>query len=125
MKWIERADCRPPKTSSSQGQVASMPGDMVRPVRIISGISDEDAEIGELLQDVVVLRRLPLGEVQHGVVLDVLPRCAQAEARGASAADRATKWPLSEDDDGVGQKAEREDPGEGQVPAARQGEIVV
>src|SRR5205085_9839339 len=38
MKWIERADCRPPNRSSSQPQAASMPGDMVRPVRMIKGI---------------------------------------------------------------------------------------
>ena len=39
MKWIERADCRPPKRSMSQGQAAVMAGDMVSPVRIITGIS--------------------------------------------------------------------------------------
>ena len=37
MKWIERADWRPPNRSSSQGQAAFIPGDMVRPVRITSG----------------------------------------------------------------------------------------
>src|SRR5437763_15907767 len=35
MKWIERADCRPPKTVNSQGQAASMAGDMVSPVSTI------------------------------------------------------------------------------------------
>src|SRR4029079_16872031 len=39
MKWIERADGRPPNRSTSQPQAASMPGDMVRPVRMTSGIS--------------------------------------------------------------------------------------
>ena len=38
-KWIERADWRPPNRSSSHGQAAFMPGDMVRPVRITSGSS--------------------------------------------------------------------------------------
>ena len=39
MKWIERADCRPPNRSTSHGQVASIPGDMVSPVSTITGIS--------------------------------------------------------------------------------------
>ena len=39
MKWIVRADWRPPKRSSSQGAIASKPGDMVRPVATISGSS--------------------------------------------------------------------------------------
>ena len=34
---IERADCRPPKISSSQPQPAAIAGDIVSPVRIISG----------------------------------------------------------------------------------------
>ena len=38
MKWMDRADCRPPNTSTSQGNAAFMPGDIVRPVRIRSGI---------------------------------------------------------------------------------------
>ena len=42
MKWIERADWRPPNRSSSQGQAAFIPGDMVRPVRITSGRTEED-----------------------------------------------------------------------------------
>ena len=37
MKWIERADCRPPNRSSSHGAPAFSPGDMVSPVAIISG----------------------------------------------------------------------------------------
>src|SRR3546814_10842827 len=37
MKWIERADCRPPNRSSSHGAVALKPGDMVSPVATISG----------------------------------------------------------------------------------------
>src|SRR3546814_18094535 len=32
MKWIERADWRPPNRSSSHGQAAFIPGDMVSPV---------------------------------------------------------------------------------------------
>ena len=39
MKWIDRADARPPKISSSQGQEAFIVGDMARPVRIISGMN--------------------------------------------------------------------------------------
>lgn len=37
MKWTERADCRPPHISVSQGQAASMPGDMASPVTISNG----------------------------------------------------------------------------------------
>jgi hypothetical protein len=39
MKWIVRADWRPPNRSTSQGTIASIPGDIARPVRIISGNS--------------------------------------------------------------------------------------
>jgi len=39
MKWIERADWRPPKSSTSQGKIASRLGDMVMPVSTISGSS--------------------------------------------------------------------------------------
>src|SRR5206468_2940293 len=39
MKWIERADCRPPNTTSSHGQAASIAGDIVSPVSTISGRS--------------------------------------------------------------------------------------
>ena len=39
MKWIERADCRPPNRSSSHGQAALSPGDMVIPVRITPGMN--------------------------------------------------------------------------------------
>ena len=55
-------------------------GDMVRPVRIISGISTTStAEIGELLQHVVVPRRLALREVRAS-------RAAGCPARGAPGA---------------------------------------
>jgi hypothetical protein len=37
-KWMDRADCRPPSRSSSQGHAAFMVGDMARPVRITVGI---------------------------------------------------------------------------------------
>ena len=69
MKWIERADCRPPNRSTSQGQAASIAGDMVSPVSTISGSSTSDhAEIGELLEDVVAQRRRALREsaAAHG-----------------------------------------------------------
>lgn len=39
MKWIERADWRPPNRSSSHGAAAFIPGDIVSPVAIISGSS--------------------------------------------------------------------------------------
>src|SRR5262249_19590163 len=37
IKWIVRADCRPPKISRSQGAAESTPGDIVRPVKSMSG----------------------------------------------------------------------------------------
>src|SRR5206468_2834613 len=40
IKWIERADWRPPNRLSSQGAAASKPGDMVSPVPTISGSSN-------------------------------------------------------------------------------------
>src|SRR5262249_14849815 len=39
MKWIERAEGRPPNRSSSQGRPALRPGDKVSPVRISKGSS--------------------------------------------------------------------------------------
>ncbi len=64
-----RADCRPPNSSTSQGRMASMPGDMVRPVRIMSGSSRAiDAEISEFLQRIITARRLALGEFQLQMV---------------------------------------------------------
>jgi hypothetical protein len=37
MKWIERADCRPPNKSSNQGTAAFIQGDIVNPDRINEG----------------------------------------------------------------------------------------
>ena len=80
MKWIVRADCRPPKRSSSQGATASKPGDMVSPVATIAGQQhDDDAEIGELLQGVVAARLLALGKAQPGVLLDFVEEMARRE----------------------------------------------
>ena len=37
MKWMARADCRPPNIQGRMGKAASMVGDMARPVSTISG----------------------------------------------------------------------------------------
>ncbi len=39
MKWIVRADCRPPKKSTQPGNTVSIHGDIAMPIRITSGSS--------------------------------------------------------------------------------------
>ena len=37
MKWIERADCRPPTMSTQPASTASSHGDIARPISTMSG----------------------------------------------------------------------------------------
>ena len=124
MKWIERADWRPPNRSSSQGQAASMPGDMVRPVSTISGSRTKiTPTIAELLQDVVAPRRLAGGEAQPGMVLDVLPEMARRELV-ARRREVALDVAVDEAPEPEQQAGHDEQPGEDEMPVPRAGEIV-
>ncbi len=86
MKWIDRADCRPPNRSSSQGQAAFSAGDMVRPVRIISGISPKiTSDIGQLLEDVERAGFSGSWNAQRGMLAQVVDQVPRLQLGGAPA----------------------------------------
>ena len=82
-KWMVRAVCRPPKIQGSTGKAASMVGDMVRPVGTISGPRMKITEtIGQLLQAIVVPRRLAMGKFQPGMIDDLVRQMGNVAAGG-------------------------------------------
>ena len=126
MKWIERADCRPPNRSSSHGQVASIDGDMVRPVSTITGRSGRAARRGRRASAARCSGAPPRPSETSA------SRGGRCRARGSAAASSrsrgqqvAPQVPVDEAERQVARDAEPEDPGEGQVPAPRQRQVVV
>ena len=95
MKWIVRADCRPPNESTQPGKTR------IEPRRHRQAHQhdqrqqhEDDDEIGELLQHVVALRGLAGRMPEAQVVADRARRCRAA--RRASARDRARRCRLHE-----------------------------
>ena len=124
MKWMVRADCRPPNTSSSKGKAAFMAGDMVRPVSTISGKQRRRSPPGRRASAARCSASppRPWGSGSERARRPTAPMCRSCWRVGARS--RRT-WPLHAAIDEVDEAVEHEQPGEEEVPAAPRGEVAI